>query len=53
VKTSVTPLTAFYPAEDYHQNYLDHHPDNSYIIFNDLPKIQALYKTFPAICVRR
>jgi peptide-methionine (S)-S-oxide reductase len=53
VKTKVTSLHAFYPAEEYHQNYLDHHPDNSYIIFNDLPKIEALYKAFPAISVKR
>ena len=49
--TKVSALDAFYPAEDYHQDFIQHHPDNSYIIYNDLPKIEALYKTFPDISV--
>lgn len=27
VVTTLEPLTTFYPAEDYHQDYLQHHPD--------------------------
>jgi len=47
IVTQVVPLTHFYAAEDYHQNYLELHPDNPYIVFNDLPKLRALKKKFP------
>jgi peptide-methionine (S)-S-oxide reductase len=49
IVTKVEPFQAFYPAEDYHQNYLDHNPN---IVYNDLPKLEALKKTFPALCRR-
>jgi peptide-methionine (S)-S-oxide reductase len=49
IVTKVVPLTGFYPAEDYHQNYLELHPDQPYIVFNDLPKLEALQKDFPAL----
>ena len=38
----------FYPAEDYHQDYLTLHPDQPYIAINDLPKIAELKRLFPA-----
>jgi len=47
--TKVVPLTGFYPAEAYHQNYLALHPDQPYIVINDLPKLERLQKTFPAL----
>jgi peptide-methionine (S)-S-oxide reductase len=31
IVTQVVPFTAFYPAEDYHQEYIVHHPENSYV----------------------
>ena len=43
----VVPLKAFYPAEQYHQNFLARHPDYPYIVFNDLPKLRELQKQFP------
>ena len=46
IVTQVVSLESFYAAEDYHQNYLAQHPDNPYIIFNDLPKLRALKKEF-------
>ncbi len=49
VVTQVVPLQAFYPAEAYHQDYLVHHPDNPYIVINDLPKIDNLRQTFPGL----
>lgn len=49
IVTQVAPLNHFYPAEDYHQNYLELHPDNPYIVFNDLPKLRALKKEFPGL----
>jgi peptide-methionine (S)-S-oxide reductase len=48
IVTQVTPLPAFYPAEDYHQDYLAKHPTQPYIVYNDLPKLAALKEQFPA-----
>lgn len=47
IVTTLEPLTEFYPAEDYHQDYARLHPDNSYIVRNDLPKVESLKKLFP------
>ncbi len=49
VVTQVVPLQAFYPAEDYHQNYLALHPDQPYIVINDIPKVTQLKLQFPAL----
>ncbi len=49
VVTQVVPLQQFYPAEDYHQNYLALHPYQPYIVFNDKPKVENLRKQFPAL----
>src|SRR5215831_20441718 len=43
------PLTGFYPAEQYHQNYLALHPDQPYIVYNDLPKLEHLTQQFPQL----
>jgi peptide-methionine (S)-S-oxide reductase len=47
IVTKVEPLKGFYPAEDYHQDYLFQNPDASYIQVNDLPKIAALKRVWP------
>ena len=39
--------TQFFPAEAYHQDFFDLHPNNPYIVQNDLPKLGALRSTFP------
>ena len=49
IVTQVSPLEKFYPAEAYHQNYLALHPDQPYIVYNDLPKLAQLKKDFPAL----
>ncbi len=49
IVTTVVPLTAFYPAEDYHQNYLALHPDAPYIVVNDMPKLKRLRQDFPGL----
>lgn len=47
VVTELAPLAAFYPAESYHQDYLAHHPENPYVAYNDLPKLDELKRLFP------
>jgi len=49
IVTKVEPLVAFYPAEGYHQDYAILHPNNPYIAFNDLPKVENLKRLFPDI----
>jgi peptide-methionine (S)-S-oxide reductase len=49
IVTQVAKLGGFYPAEEYHQHYLAQHPDQLYIVINDLPKIAALKKEFPSV----
>ena len=49
IVTQVTPLRAFYNAEDYHQDYATLHPTQPYIAYNDLPKIAALQKNYPEL----
>ena len=53
IVTQVVALKAFYVAEPYHQDYVVHHPDQPYIIYNDLPKVAALKKQFPQLYVGR
>jgi peptide-methionine (S)-S-oxide reductase len=48
IATTVSAFAGFYPAEDYHQDYLSKHPNEPYIVINDAPKIRALEKQFPA-----
>lgn len=47
IVTRIEPLKGFYPAEDYHQDFLIHNPRYPYIVFNDLPKIENLKRIFP------
>jgi peptide-methionine (S)-S-oxide reductase len=49
VVTTVKPLDGFYPAEDYHQDYYVNHPESAYIVYNDVPKVKALQRQFPAL----
>jgi peptide-methionine (S)-S-oxide reductase len=51
IVTQVVPLKAFYDAEGYHQDYLARHPDQPYIVINDLPKIANLKRQLPSLYV--
>lgn len=46
IVTKLGPLEAFYPAEAYHQDYLTLHPNQPYIAYNDIPKVENLKKLF-------
>ncbi len=45
-----SPAKAFYPAEAYHQDYLVRHPNQPYIVYNDLPKIEDLKEHVSGSC---
>jgi len=47
IVTRIEPDRAFYPAEGYHQDFLERNPTYPYIVVNDLPKIEALKRLFP------
>jgi peptide-methionine (S)-S-oxide reductase len=49
IVTEVTKFSAFYPAEDYHQDYAFLHPTQPYIAYNDLPKVDNLKSFFPKV----
>ncbi|MDN4999997.1 peptide-methionine (S)-S-oxide reductase MsrA [Bradyrhizobium sp. GCM10027634] len=46
IVTKISALEAFYPAEAYHQDYLTLHPNQPYIAYNDIPKVENLKKLF-------
>jgi peptide-methionine (S)-S-oxide reductase len=47
IVTRVDPLDAFYPAEKYHQDFIENNPRNAYVVVNDLPKIRNLKRLYP------
>jgi peptide-methionine (S)-S-oxide reductase len=47
IATRVDTNRGFFAAEGYHQDYLTNNPDNPYIVFNDLPKVENLKRVFP------
>jgi peptide-methionine (S)-S-oxide reductase len=47
IVTKLESLHGFYPAENYHQDYLIHNPNQPYIAYYDLPKVENFRKTFP------
>ena len=53
IVTEVAALKSFNEAEAYHQNYLVNHPDEPYIVINDMPKLENLKKQLPALYKRK
>jgi peptide-methionine (S)-S-oxide reductase len=49
IATKIEKLSGFYRAEGYHQDFLIHNPNYPYIVYNDLPKIDALKRVLPAM----
>ena len=52
IVTQVVPFHGFFAAESYHQHYLANNPNNPYIVYNDLPKLEQLKKQYPQMCKR-
>jgi peptide-methionine (S)-S-oxide reductase len=49
IVTEVVKYKAFFPAEAYHQDYAETHPNDPYIMINDAPKVVSLRKQFPEL----
>ena len=52
IVTTVVPLSTYYLAEPYHQNYAAKHPRQPYIVIHDAPKLNALKARFPTLYVK-
>lgn len=46
IVTEISPLTTFYPAEDYHQNYFNLNPGQGYCQFVIRPKVEKFKKLY-------
>jgi peptide-methionine (S)-S-oxide reductase len=49
IVTQVQAFKSFFPAEAYHQDYAELHPNEPYIVYNDAPKVANLKKQFPEL----
>lgn len=47
IVTTVSPKAEFFPAEEYHQDFLNSNPTYPYIEINDMPKVNGLKNHFP------
>jgi len=52
IVTRLEPLRGFYAAEAYHQDFVQHNPDNPYVVINDRPKLAHLRERFPQLLRR-
>lgn len=46
IVTEVVPLQKFYAAEEYHQDFVRHNPDEPYVTVNAIPKVEKVRKQF-------
>lgn len=53
IATQVTMLKAFYPAEEYHQDFVKRNPGHPYVVANALPKLSKLKKQFPDLLKKK
>jgi peptide-methionine (S)-S-oxide reductase len=49
IVTEIRPLGTFRVAEPFHQDYAARHPNDPYIVINDLPKLERLRRSFPKL----
>ena len=49
IVTQLAPLSGFYRAEEYHQDYFTKNRYSPYIVINDAPKLTALEKAMPEL----
>lgn len=49
IVTEVLPLTHYWPAEDYHQDFFENNPGQGYCVAVAAPKVAKFRKTFAAL----
>lgn len=49
IATEIAALRSFRIAEEFHQDYAEHHPQAAYVVVNDVPKLAALRRKFPGL----
>ena len=49
IVTQIAELKMFYPAEEYHQDFVKRNPGHPYVVRNALPKIEKTKKEFPSL----
>jgi len=49
IVTELSELEAFYPAEEYHQDFMALNPNHPYIVYWDVPKIRLLKELYPRL----
>ena len=49
IATQVVPYKEFWKAEEYHQNYIQHHPTDSYVQHESIPRVKRTQKQFPEL----
>ena len=53
IATTLEPLTVFYEAEDYHQDYAARNPGQPYIVHVSQPKVAKLRQSFGGMLKKR
>jgi len=53
IVTKLEAYHGFFPAEEYHRNFVARNPDYPYVVVNDLPKLAALKKTYPQLVAQK
>ena len=53
IVTALDPLETFYPAEGYHQNFMQRNPADPYVSYWDWPKVAHLQAEFPEFYAER
>ena len=49
IAAQVMPFTKFWVAENYHQNYIEHNPNSSYVQYVSIPEIKDFQKQYPQL----
>lgn len=49
IVTKLSPLSTFYTAEGYHQDYIVHNPNQPYVVGVSMPKIEKFMKAHPEL----
>jgi peptide-methionine (S)-S-oxide reductase len=51
IVTEISDLPIYYPAEEYHQNYFNLHPDQGYCAFVVSPKVAKFRSQFKDLLI--